>query len=491
MIVEWRAEPTDTLDIGQSPDVLVLRSVGVDIGSATSHLTYSRITLRRDGLALSSRYEVVAREELYRSEVMLTPYLDEALIDAETVERYFSSEYERAASIHGEADTGVVIVTGEAANRANAPALAKTLSDHVGSTLCVAAGPHYEALLAAHGSGAVEASLSGQRILNIDIGGGTTKLSLIQGGNIVSTAALSVGARLLAVGDDGRVSRMEPPLTGMLEHLGENIAVGDRIADVLRHRVADLEAELLVGVLGGPLSDGAGTLLSTLWVTDPFPESMLADIDGVTYSGGVSEYILGRSDRDYGDLGKFLGEHLREELQAPGWWPCVADSKGIRATVLGAGQHSVEVSGITSFVTVDALPLGGLKIIPATTDGISVSDLSEGREIYDLDAVGGTPCYALTLTGDIDYAALKNVGQELVRNARVDEPLVVMVDTDVAFALGRIIQQELGWDGRLVILDCVAAGDLDYVDIGRPIGFVDAIPVTLKSLTFVTRGSHD
>lgn len=470
-----------------TPDVIVLRSVGMDIGSATSHMTYSRITLRRDGLALSSRYEVVARDELYRSEVMLTPYLDDALIDAESVERFFSSRYRHAAGIHGDADTGVIIVTGEAANRANAPALAKTLSDQVGSVLCVAAGPHYEALLAAHGSGAVEASSGGRRILSVDIGGGTTKLSLVHSGDIVSTAALSVGARLLALDDDGRVDRMEPPALRMLDHLGTRLGVGDRLSGETRRRLAELEARLLIGAMGGAVDESTRALLTSLWVTEELSRSDLLDIDGVAFSGGVAEYVLGRSDRDYGDLGRLLGERLREEFRGPGWWPIVSDSSGIRATVLGAGQYSVEVSGITSYVTEGVLPLGGVRVVACTSDGTTVSGLSERRGVHEAGVVDDVLCYALELSGDMDRAALTRVGRELVRSARSEGPLVVIVDVDVAFALGRILRDELAWSGPLVILDGVAAGDLDYVDIGRPVGMVDAIPVTLKSLTFLTR----
>ena len=476
----------------QNPDLLVLRSLGVDIGSATSHLTYSEVTLRRDSMALSSQYEVSSREELYRSDIMLTPYLDEAHIDAAAVESFIAREYGLLAEAHGPADTGVVIVTGEAANRDNAPALAKTVSMHVGSSMCVAAGPHYEALLAAHGSGAVEASANGRRILNVDIGGGTTKLSVVQDGELLSTAALSVGARLLALGATGRAERIEPPLVPLLAALDEKLAMGDDVTDELRRRIAHLQATLLLGVIFKTQDPRAHDLVSQLWVTDPLPTAMLDDIDAVTFSGGVAEYILGHSDQDFGDLGIFLGEELKRGFdRAERRYPIMDDSRGIRATVIGAGQYSIRVSGITSYVTDGVLPLTGLKVVAAVVDDSHATGLADrllaARNTFALDDVGVRPCYALVFDGQPDYFLLKDVARELLSIAHVGSPLVVALNADVAFALGVIISAELGWSGELVVLDGISAGDLDYADIGAALGVVDAIPVILKSLTFMTR----
>ena len=59
-----------------NPDLMTLISVGIDIGTSTSHLMFSRLLLQRRGLELSSHFEVVDREILFRSPVLLTPYCD-------------------------------------------------------------------------------------------------------------------------------------------------------------------------------------------------------------------------------------------------------------------------------------------------------------------------------------------------------------------------------------------------------------------------------
>ncbi len=66
--------------------------------------------------------------------------------------------------------------------------------------------------MAAHGSGAVRVSAGkGVRLLNVDIGGGTTKFAVIDRGHIVATAAIAVGGRLL-VEEAGKLIRVEEPV---------------------------------------------------------------------------------------------------------------------------------------------------------------------------------------------------------------------------------------------------------------------------------------
>jgi ethanolamine utilization protein EutA len=183
-----------------------LHSAGLDVGSATSHLTISRVILKRRGAALSNQWVVAERTELYRSDVALTPYRDDARIDADWLQNFFDNAYRKAGFTPSDVDTGVVIVTGEAANRPNAEELATRFAARSGLFICVAAGPHYEALLAAHGSGAVALSTgTTAKVLNADVGGGTTKLSLVANGAVLHTGAFSVGARLVACDDSGRL----------------------------------------------------------------------------------------------------------------------------------------------------------------------------------------------------------------------------------------------------------------------------------------------
>ena len=69
-----------------------------------------------------------------------------------------------------------------------------------------------ECQLAAHGSGAVALSRGhNATLLNVDIGGGTTKFALIEKGRILATAAIAVGGRLIVEDPKQGLIRIEGP----------------------------------------------------------------------------------------------------------------------------------------------------------------------------------------------------------------------------------------------------------------------------------------
>lgn len=466
----------------------VLRSAGLDIGSATSHLTISRLVFKRLGTELSNQLAVAERTELYRSPVKLTPYRDDTLINAVELQAFFDEAYRQAGLSASEIDTGVVIVTGEAANRPNAEELATRFAARSGAFICVAAGPHYEALLAAHGSGAIALSASARRVLNVDVGGGTTKLSVVSGGDVEHTGAFSVGSRLLAYDDERRINRMEPPGRWILDRLGSTLDVGDVADEPTLDAVAALMADIIIQVIAGQKRD---PLLDRLWVTDPLDAQALVRLDAIVFSGGVSEYIYGREQHDFGDLGLRLGSALSARLrEVVGLSERVIEPpQGIRATVLGAGQHSVHASGVTTFLDGSQLPAIGLKVVAVTVaDSAHLADaLHTAAARFELDGARPHVAYALRVTADPDYRLLRGIGEALLTIADPVEPLFVIIDIDVAAAVGRILRVELGWSGALAVVDGLAVGGLDYVDIGRPLGTVGSVPVTVKSLTFLTR----
>jgi ethanolamine utilization protein EutA len=467
---------------------LTLHSAGLDVGSATSHLTISRVLLRRRGEELSNQWVVVERTELYRSGVALTPYRTDTRIDADWLEGFFDDAYREAGFTRADVDTGVVIVTGEAANRPNAEELATRFAERSGAFICVAAGPHYEALLAAHGSGAVALSRGlTAPVLNVDIGGGTTKFALVADGQVLHTGALSIGARLVAYDDSGRLTRIEPPGRWMLEEIGSNVDVGDVLPTRVANDLAELMAELLLQII---FQHPRNLLISRLWVTDPAAPEIFSDIGSLVFSGGVSEYIYGRDSNDYGDVGLTLGNALRRRLEAhQAAAMIVQPAQGIRATVLGASQHSLQASGVTGFLEDLALPATGLKVVAARVDTAAGLGqvLSSTANRFELDGAMPLIAYALTIDSPVDYPFLREIADEVASAADPGRPLYVIVDVDVAHALGRILRVEVGWSGPLVVVDGIAVGELDYVDFGRPLGPGLSVPVTVKSLTFLTR----
>src|SRR3984957_8203448 len=192
-------------------DNVMLRSVGVDIGSSGTQGAFSRLYLRRLSENLTSRYVVVRRELHFQSDVEFTPYTEDMRIDAAALGKILDQAYAEAGVTPDDVDTGVVILTGEALRRQNAQAIAAVASEHAGDLVCASAGHHMEAMLAAYGSGAVRASHRDRsRLLNVDIGGGTTKLTVVEDGRITATAAFHVGGRLVALGEDGTVGPLRP-----------------------------------------------------------------------------------------------------------------------------------------------------------------------------------------------------------------------------------------------------------------------------------------
>ena len=181
-------------------DNVALSTVGIDIGSSGTQVIFSRVHLRRLAEDLTSRYYVVARETLFQSAVALTPYQDEQRIDDAELGKVIDDAYEAAGLTPEKIDTGVVILTGEALRRENAQAIAAILSQKGGEFVTATAGHHMEAMLAAYGSGAARVSSDqSKRILNVDIGGGTTKLGLLDNGKVIATAAIHIGGRFQLV----------------------------------------------------------------------------------------------------------------------------------------------------------------------------------------------------------------------------------------------------------------------------------------------------
>src|SRR5262249_2187280 len=294
-------------------EMFTLKSVGIDIGSSTSHLVFSQLTLRRQGASLSGRFKVTERQVLFRSKIMLTPYLSGTLIDLEQGQHFIDNAYREARLQPDDIDTGAVIITGEALKKENAQPIVEYFAQYAGKFICAAAGHNHEALLAAYGSGAVDLSQSEHTtVLNVDMGGGTTKFSLIEHGNVTQTAAINIGARLIAFDESDVVTRIEDAGRTLMGELGSRVALGKKITQRHKQAYAALMAKVLVEVIEeGPTS----RLAKQLMVTPPFRHYRLDQIDHLVFSGGVSEHGYCPVRTAYGDVGALLGKHVREVLQ--------------------------------------------------------------------------------------------------------------------------------------------------------------------------------
>jgi ethanolamine utilization protein EutA len=475
-------------------DNVTLHSVGMDIGSSGTQVVFSRLHLRRIGEELTSRYIVVRRDTVYRSPVALTPYASSEHIDAEELGSIIDRAYGEAAVGPETIDTGVVILTGEALRRSNAEAIAGVLAERGGELVTATAGHNMEAMLAAYGSGAARVSYDqGLRILNVDIGGGTTKLAILDRGRVEATAAVHVGGRLQVVDDDGRITRLDPAgalhaqRAGFVWRLGDTASADDVAA------VADCMAETLVAALiGDPMPEA----VERLYLTEPL--GPLGHLDGVMFSGGVAEYVYDRETQHFGDLGAPLGRALRARVDAGALpFPLLPAGECIRATALGASEYSVQLSGNTGWISDPdvLLPRRNLQVVKPVYDlgeEISAASVAEGirRHLVALDAEhsGDDVALALTFTGLPSYPRLAAFAQA-VRDGlgdRIGEgrPVYLMLDGDVAMTVGRLLRDELGVSNPLLVVDGLSLRDFDYIDIGKVRHPSRTVPVTIKSLLF-------
>lgn len=471
-------------------DNVMLTSVGMDIGSSGTQVIFSRIHMRRMGEDLTSRYIVTRRETLYQSPVSLTPYRSETRIDDRALGEIIDKAYAEAGLGPAEIDTGAVILTGEALRRENAQGITQILASQGGDLVCATAGHHMEAMLAAYGSGAARLSHDqGKRLLNIDIGGGTTKLAIVEAGKVKATAAIHIGGRLQVVDAQGRITRLDPAGRHHALRAGYDWKIGDTAAGPELDKVAELMAATLAAALKPTLAPD----VRHLYLTDPLPD--LGPIDGIMISGGVGEFVYGHETRDFGDMGRRLGIAFRAEL-AKLAWPLLTASACIRATALGASEHVIQLSGNTGCITNPGrlLPRRNLQVLqPVVPMGETLDAEAVAAAIrahytaFDVEPLADV-AIALRWQGHPEYPRLRALAEGLREGlwARIAAglPLYIMLDGDVAMTLGRILVEELGLANDLLVIDGAELWDFDYIDLGKIRLPSRTVPVTIKSLVF-------
>lgn len=475
-------------------DTITLTSVGIDVGTATSQIIFSRLVLRRLGRELSSRFVVTERKTLYLSPVHFTPYAaGRERIDDQALSTLVDAAYQKAGLSPEHVDTGAIILTGEAIRRDNARVIADLFAAQRGNFVCASAGHNFEALLAAHGSGAVAWSAEREnRVLNVDIGGGTTKLAVAERGRVVCTAAFHIGGRLLATDGAGAISFLEPGGQALARQVGFEWQVGDRVAPEQIERLGDHMAQ---AVLTLAKDEKPAPELEQLWLTPPLsgPKSY----DAVIFSGGVGEYVYGKEPKSFGDLGASLGTALRRYISNGALdWPLAPARECIRATVMGAAQHTVQVSGNTIYHSRnELLPRKNLQVLRPTvdfTDNIDAAkvaqaimshfqafDLDEGECEVALVFRWGGPPSAVRIA-----AFCRGLMEGLPGTLRSGRPIYLVFDHDLAGLVGTILKQEFGLNNDVLAIDGVALRDFDFIDLGKVLEPSGTVPVTIKSLVF-------
>jgi ethanolamine utilization protein EutA len=471
-------------------DEIELTSVGVDIGSSTSHLVFSRLELeQRD-----SRYIVKSREVLYESDILLTPYIDENTIDSDALGRFIAEQYEAVGIAPDQIDTGALILTGVAVRRQNARAIGELFAKEAGKFVAVSAGDNLETTMAAYGSGAVTNSEKvGATVMNVDIGGGTSKIAVCANGKVVDLTAIDIGARLVSVDREGRVRRIEEAGRRFAKEIGLTLELGKPLAQEAMKAMAERMAERLMEVIAlKALAPDTEALLRLPAMT------YRGSIDAITFSGGVSEFVYGYETSNFGDLGLFLAAAIRARIDASDL-KLMEPVEGIRATVIGASQYTIQVSGSTIFVSPsDVLPLRNVPVIAPNfaLDGEELDAKAIAKETenalrrLDLDAGDTAVGVCFNWQGSATFQRLHGfatgVSEGLKAVLAKGHPLVLVSDGDIGGLLGIHCREELKLKNAVVSIDGIELKEFDFIDIGAMIPSSGAVPVVIKSLVFPT-----
>ena len=443
-----------------------LLSLGLDVGTTTTQLILSELTVENRAGAFSvPELDITARKIRYKSPVHFTPMLDENRVDAEGLRQLVDREYEAAGVSRQQVDTGAIIITGETSRKENARQVLNSLSDFAGEFVVATAGPHLESLLAAKGAGSVEQSRNGP-LLHMDIGGGTSNLALLEDGKTLRTGCLNVGGRLLKFDGEGRITYVSPVLRGLTQ-----LKPGDQVGEEEVYEVARLLTNALEMAAGLRPADNLLSRLSTAEAGAPFEPAPPGT--AVCFSGGVAECI--RQDHpwlQFGDLGPVLGRCIRESLFRGKY---SLGQETIRATVIGAGCHSTQLSGSTVFCCGVSLPVKDLPVVcfsQAEQESDQLSRLIDDRCAQQ----DKTPVLSFP-GGSGGYETVCRLADRIA-GAKV-RPLYVSVVQDMAKALGQALSLRCP-DRGVLCLDRLQLEEGSYLDVGQPVG--PAFPVVIKTL---------
>lgn len=471
----------------------VILSVGIDIGTSTTQLIFSRLTIENRATSyVVPRIDIVKKEVVYRSQIYFTPLRSTTEIDAEKVKQIVQDEYRAAGMTPADVKTGAVIITGETARKQNANEVLSALSELAGDFVVATAGPDLESVLSARGAG-TDALTHDRRITaaNLDVGGGTTNIALYDTGNLRGVSCLDVGGRLIKI-EQGKISYIFHKTKALAEKHGISIAVGDRADEQKLMAICRLMADQLAQAvhLKTMDADHAG-----LYTNDGKPLPETPRVAALTYSGGVADCVYQAQDTDpfrFGDIGVLLGKAIRENPDLNRVERC-RSLETIRATVVGAGTHTTEVSGSTIHYAPGMLPIKNIPILKvpeedeASLETLKASILSQ-LPLYRPE--GTLEQIAIAMEGhrrtsfnDIQELA-KAVCEAVKEVVESRYPLIIVMENDVGKVLGNAINVMLDHKKEVICIDGIKAHSGDYIDIGEPVAGGQVLPVVIKTLIF-------
>ncbi len=468
-----------------------LLTVGIDLGTSTTQLVLSELTVENFASAFTvPRISISDKKVIYRSDIIFTPLLNQSEIDAEPIKAFVAEQYRQAGIHKQDIQMGAVIITGETARKSNANNVLRALSGYAGDFVVATAGPDLESIIAGKGAGAQTYSETKRKpVVNLDIGGGTTNLAVFKDGEVIDTACFDIGGRLIKLDQQQKITYIAPKIQEIINKKGLTLHLGDQATE---QNLLPIISEL-VAVLENSIGLGTQSPFYQLLVTN-HPLRKGEELPIVTFSGGVADCLNTTITNlfKYGDIGLLLGKYLRKSLIFSEK-EVLESAETIRATVVGAGSHTAEISGSTIAYREQILPVKNIPILKLAQEDetLTVTELGQRiQEKLNWHRIEETPQIALAIRGmsNPTFADIQRYGQGIVEGlaSLVAEqiPIIVMVDEDMAKALGHALSAHLPKDYPFICLDSVKVENGDYVDIGLPVAEGAVLPVIVKTLVF-------
>ncbi len=474
-----------------------LLSVGIDLGTTTTQLIFSRLEVENTASAASvPRVQIVDKQIIYRGDIHFTPLLSRTVIDAGAVRELVEAEYKKAGINPRDLSAGAVIITGETARKENSEAVLRTLSGLAGDFVVATAGSDLESIIAGRGAGtaAMSQKAFGRPLANLDIGGGTTNTAVFVDGDPVDSSCLDIGGRQIILDPSSlRLTYVAEKVQKLAGRMNLSLSEGKCTTLGDTEKICRRLAAILAQSLG--LKDGPADELELFITAHPLKKTW--PLSGLTFSGGVADYIYEdydpRNPFPYGDIGPLLGHCLRQEA-AFQQVEILKPLETIRATVVGAGSNTMEISGSTVAVSdPSVLPLKNLPILKLTEDDEAddyryfSSRLAEKAAWFKEDE--GYQRLAVSFRGisNPSFDQVQKLRGRLIEGLsdylRTNDLLVVVLDRDLAKSLGYALMNALP-SKKIISLDTVKVENGDYIDIGAPLANGRVVPVVVKTLVF-------
>lgn len=468
----------------------IILSVGIDIGTSTTQLILSKLHIENIASSFSiPRVTISDNEIIYKSEIILTPILENNLIDAVEVNKFVESEYKKANISKETIQMGAIIITGETARKDNASNVLNKLSGFAGDFVVATAGPDLESIIAGKGSGAnVYSKDNRTSIANLDIGGGTTNIALFNYGELISTGCLDIGGRLIKLNTERKITYIAPKISHIIKEEKLNLEINTVVTEESLKPIIKIMVNLLENSVGlGEKSKYYDMILITKGL------DLNNKIECISFSGGVADCILENEDIfKYGDIGILLGkEILKSKLFKEK--SVIKTNETIRATVVGAGSHTTEISGSTITYRENFLPIRNIPILKlSSSDESDINNIGKiiKNKVDWFSIENESQLVALAFTGknnptfDELIVIAKNIVEGMEKLIIKNEPLIILIQEDMAKALGQSLFTMLPKNYPFVCLDSIRVDNGDYIDIGSPIMEGSVIPVVIKTLAF-------